>query len=164
METVFEPTGWHWLVLGAALVALEVIAPGVFLLWLGLAALAVGSLVLVLPDITWPYQLLLFTLASLALVLAVRHFLLRHPVLGEPSTLNRRGEQYLGRVFAVESPIVNGYGRIRVGDGTWRVTGREDSEVGSLVKVTGMAGSVLVVERVQPLVKPESAPCAAKSE
>lgn len=153
MELLLQPTGWHWLVLGTALMALEVFAPGVFLLWLGLAAMATGGLVLVFPDLPSPYQLLGFTLSSLATILIVRHFLRRNPIGSEQPLLNRRGAQLVGRVTELISPIVNGYGKIKIGDSVWRVTGSEDCESGKLVKVTGVAGAVLVVELVRPLVE-----------
>ncbi len=35
---------WNWLIIGVVLMGIETFAPGVFMLWLGLAALIVGLL------------------------------------------------------------------------------------------------------------------------
>lgn len=136
---------WHWLVLGVVLVILEILSPGVFFLWLGIAAGAVGLLLTLAPGIHWPYQLLLFALFSLLSVLASRRYFRRFPIATDAPHLNRRGEQYLGRTFTLSAPILNGVGRIRVDDTTWKVTG-PDCPAGSRVWVSGVDGMVLQVQ------------------
>jgi len=135
---------WHWLVLGVVLVILEIFSPGVFFLWLGVAAGLVGLLLIVWPTLEWPYQWLLFSLFSLLSVLASRRYLKRHPIATDEPTLNRRGEQYVGRRFTLSVPIVNGSGRIRVDDSTWKITG-PDCPAGARVQVTAVNGVVLEV-------------------
>jgi membrane protein implicated in regulation of membrane protease activity len=66
------------------------------------------------------------------------------PQTDEP-TLNRRGEQYVGRVFTLEEAIVNGVGKIKVDDSIWKVMG-EDMDDGGKVKVIGIDGTVFKVE------------------
>ena len=63
----------------------------------------------------------------------------------EDSTLNRRLASYVGRRAEVVQPIVNGKGRIRLGDTLWIVQGK-DCPAGTMVTVTGVDGSELVVE------------------
>lgn len=141
---------WHWLVLGVVLVILEIFSPGVFFLWLGIAAGLVGLVLFVLPNIGWPTQLLLFALFSLLSVVASRRYLNRHPIETDEPTLNRRGEQYVGRRFTLSAPIVNGTGKIRVDDSTWKIRGPE-CPAGSRVRVTGVEGVVLTVECETPV-------------
>lgn len=136
---------WHWLVLGVVLVILEIFSPGVFFLWLGIAAGLVGLVLAVWPGIDWPYQLLLFAILSLTTVLASRHYFRRFPIGTDEPRLNRRGEQYLGRTFTLTGPIVNGTGRIRVDDTTWKISG-PDCPAGSRVRVSGVDGAVLQVD------------------
>ncbi len=136
---------WHWLVLGVVLVILEIFSPGVFFLWLGVAAGGVGLLLALWPGIDWPYQLLLFALLSLVTVLASRRYFRRFPIATDEPRLNRRGEQYLGRTFTLSAPIVNGTGRSRVDDTLWKITG-PDCPAGSQVRVSGVDGVVLQVE------------------
>lgn len=139
---------WHWLSLGLALAVIEVAAPGTFFLWLGIAAGLIGLLMLVAPDLGWQLQLILFGVLSIVSVGAGRAWLRRHPLKTEDATLNRRGEQYVGRVFVVDQAIVNGRGTVKVGDSLWRADG-PDAPAGARVRVTGIAGTVLQVEQAE---------------
>lgn len=138
---------WHWWILATIFVVLEILAPTVFFLWMGVAAGVVGLELLVFPDTDWRYQVLLFSVLSIASIVAWRAYLVRHPTKTDRPTLNRRGEQYVGRVFTLEEPIVNGVGRVRVGDTHWLVSG-EDSPRETRVRVVGSEGATLRVERV----------------
>jgi inner membrane protein len=138
---------WHWWVLGIGLIVLEVLSPGVFFLWIGIAAVLVGLLLLGLPHLTWEWQLLAFALFSVAAIALQRAWLVRHPIETDRPTLNRRGAQYLGRVFTLDAPIVDGVGKIRVDDTTWKVRG-QDCPGGTKITVTGVDGVVLLVDRI----------------
>ena len=137
---------WHWWVLGVVLLILEVFAPGAFFLWLALAAGIVGLVVMMIPAMAWEAQLLLFALLSVASFLLGRLWLRRHPIETDLPTLNRRGEQYVGRVFTLEEPVVNGNGKIRVDDTTWKIRG-DDCVSGTRVRVTGVDGTVLLIDQ-----------------
>lgn len=138
--------GWSWVILGMVLIGGEVLAPGVFLIWFGLAALLTGAVV-GLTDIGWQIAALVFAGFSLVSVLVGR-LLMRHKS-EEPDAatgLNDRGRQLIGRVFQLEATMLGGEGRIRVGDSSWRVTGPE-LLAGSEVKVVRVEGATLVVEK-----------------
>jgi inner membrane protein len=135
---------WDWFIAGGVLLVLEVVAPGVFMLWLGLAAILVGALSLVI-DWPWQAQFVAFAVFSLAAIPLWRR--LAHSV-GKPTDqpfLNRRTASYVGRVFTLERPIVDGIGTIGIDDTVWRVTG-PDAPAGSRVKVTRVDGAALHVE------------------
>ncbi|HEB59794.1 MAG TPA: NfeD family protein [Gammaproteobacteria bacterium] len=134
---------WHWWILGLVFVILEVFAPGAIFIWMGAAAGVVGLLELVF-DLDWKLQWGIFAVLSVASILAWRYYLKRHPTPTEQPVLNRRGEQYVGRTFTLEEPIVNGNGKIRVDDSTWKIEG-EDCPVGTKVEVTGVDGVILKV-------------------
>lgn len=139
---------WHWMILGLALAVVEVLAPGTFFLWLGIAAALTGLVLLVLPGTGWEIQLLIFGVLSVAIVAGWRFYLSRHPTQSDDSTLNRRGEQYVGRVFFLAEAITNGRGTVKVGDSLWRADG-PDLPAGARVRVTGIAGTVLQVEKAE---------------
>jgi membrane protein implicated in regulation of membrane protease activity len=139
---------WHWLVLAVALVALEIASPGVFFLWLGVAAAAVGAVLWLAPELSWQIQLLLFALLSVASIALARLLLRKRPIRTDEPALNRRGERYLDRVLILDTPIENGVGRVRVDDTLWRVEG-PDQPAGHRVRVTGVDGTVLRVEPVE---------------
>lgn len=136
---------WTWLIAGLILVGLETLAPGVFLVWLGVAAMltGVGDWLL---GMGWQANLILFAALALVSVLTGRA-LTRRPDEAEISnpTLNRRSAAMVGRVFTLDRPIASGEGRIRVDDSVWRVTG-PDLESGRAVRVLRVEGATLVVE------------------
>ncbi|RTZ76266.1 MAG: NfeD family protein [Gammaproteobacteria bacterium] len=139
---------WHWALLGIVLVILEILAPGIYLLWLGIAAGLVGALLWLFPELGWQAQFIAFAILSIASVALGRAWLARNPSPTDEPTLNRRGEQYIGRVVTLEEPIVNGRGKIRLDDTTWKIEG-PDCEAGSRVRISGTEGVVLRVEKAE---------------
>lgn len=138
---------WHWLVLGFGLLVLEMFLPtGFILLWLGAAAVIVGGIVWLVPSLDWQVEVAIWGLLSVAAILAWRHF---KPMgyADELPTLNRRGHSYVGRVFTLQEPIVNGIGKLRVDDSQWRITGA-DAPSGAKVRVTRAEGVALHVETI----------------
>jgi membrane protein implicated in regulation of membrane protease activity len=136
---------WHWLSLGAVLVAVEILAPGVYFLWLGIAALLVGGVSWLWPDLHWQYQVLLFALFCVADVALSRRWMRSRPDASDQPHLNRRGEQYVGRLLTIDQPIVDGVGRIHVEDTMWRATG-PDLPAGARVRIVGVDGATLKVD------------------
>lgn len=138
--------GWAWIVVGLALVGGEMLAPGVFLLWLGVAALVTGAFV-GLTGVAWQGAWLIFAGLAVACVLIGRA-VTRHRS-DEPDTasgLNDRGRQLIGKVFKLEATMTGGEGRIRVGDSSWRITGPE-LLAGTEIRVVRVEGATLVVEK-----------------
>ena len=131
--------GWLWAILGLVLIGGEVLAPGVFLIWLGLAALITGLAAALLP-MPWQAQLLAWAVLSLASVLIATRL---HWRGGEP-VLNRADRGLVGREAVLAEAIVGGAGALRLDDTYWRVTG-PDLPAGARVRVTGLAGTVLTV-------------------
>jgi membrane protein implicated in regulation of membrane protease activity len=140
---------WSWMVFGAVLLAVEVLVPGVYLLWLGIAAILTGTLSLALSGTAfwlWQTQIVVFLVLSIASVLVGRRFF---PANGTDDTdeplLNQRSQQLIGRTAILEEPISEGRGRIRLGDTLWRVSG-PDLPAGARVRVTGADGNQLIVD------------------
>lgn len=136
---------WHWLIVAVALVVLEIFSPGVFFLWLGVAAAVVGGVLWLMPELSWQTQFVLFAVFSVVSIGIARMVLVRRPIATDEPTLNRRGEQYVGRTLVLSEAIENGIGKVRVDDTQWRVSG-VDSPLGARVRVTGVDGAVLTVE------------------
>lgn len=146
MNSFFLSLGyWNWFILGAVLLALEVVAPGTFVLWLGVAAILVGLISLGL-DWSWQAQLVSFGVLSVISLVMWRKIGRSAEEPTDQPYLNRRAERFVGRVFTLDKPIASGSGTVRVDDTLWRVTG-PDSPAGSRVKVTRTEGALLVVER-----------------
>jgi inner membrane protein len=145
MTDMFVTLGtWNWLIFGIILMALEIVVPGVFLFWLGLAALLVGLLSFVIHP-SWQLQILMFAVFAAAAVPLWRR-MLRHS--REPNKthpfLNKRADALVGRVFTLEKPIIDGFGTIRIDDTVWRVAG-PDAPAGSRMKIVQADGASLTV-------------------
>jgi inner membrane protein len=137
---------WNWLIAAALLLAIELAAPGMFMLWLGVAAFLIGAVSFAI-DWPWQMQILAFALVSLALIPAYRHFAHKVEKPVDQPFLNRRAEAFVGRIFTLDKPIANGAGTIRIDDTVWRVTGA-DCGAGTRVRVTRTEGATLYVEPV----------------
>jgi membrane protein implicated in regulation of membrane protease activity len=140
------PEFWWWWIAGVVLLILEVMAPATFFLWLAIAAGIVGLLSWVIPSIGWEIQVLIFAVLSVVSVVAWRVWLKPHTVASDQPTLNRRGEQYVGRVLTLTEPIANGVGRIRVADATWGVEG-PDLPAGTRIRIAAVVGTRFRVEQ-----------------
>jgi len=136
---------WHWWILAGVLLILELTSPVFFFLWVGIAAAAVGLLLLVIPSMGIEMQLVLFGILSIVAVITWRKYREAHPPVSDQPLLNQRGRQYTDRVFTLDHPIINGVGKVVVDDSTWRVKG-PDLPVGTQVRVTGVDGVVFIVE------------------
>jgi inner membrane protein len=134
---------WNWLIFGFILMALELAAPGVFMFWLGLAALLVGLLSFVFTP-SWQTQLLMFAVFAVAAVPLWRRFAQKSTASKSNPFLNRRTDALVGREFTLEKPIVDGSGTVRIDDTIWRVAG-PDAPAGSRVRVVRADGASLTV-------------------
>jgi len=135
---------WHWWVLGFGLLIAEVLLPGTFCLWMGLAALVTGLAAWLIPGLHWQTEVVVF--AVLSFVAVGLWFRFKPMSKAAPDTgLNQRGRNYVGQVFELVEPISNGVGKARVEDTVWRVAGPELS-AGSKVRVLSVDGATLRVE------------------
>ena len=145
MENLVNNYGW-WL-LALLLIAMEMIAPGYFMLWIGIAAGAMGLVTLVVPHLSAIVQAVLFAALSIAACLVYWKFI--RPFAeqrDDQPLLNRRGQRMVGRRVVVIEPIVNGRGKVKVGDGQWLAEG-PDSPAGVEVEVVGVNGTTLQVRQ-----------------
>jgi inner membrane protein len=142
LDMLVKLGSWNWLIAGLVLMALELVVPGVFMLWLGLAGLLVGIISL-FTDWIWQVQVIAFAAFSLAAVPLWRR--LASETNAQSVFLNRRSDALVGRTFTLDRPIMDGSGTVRVDDTIWRVSG-PDCPAGSKVKVVRADGASLTVE------------------
>lgn len=146
-----ELAWWHWMVLGLGLGLLELVVPSFFIIWFGLGALLVGVAMLAAPGIAFSTQIVLWTLASVAMtVLWFRVFRKdggktrsgqANEVLGEIGVLVRAVEP-----LGVES----GRGEVRfqkpvMGSDVWPCLADEAIAAGERVRVLAVDGQLLKV-------------------
>ncbi|NIA71207.1 NfeD family protein [Pelagibius litoralis] len=139
---------WNWWVIGVFLIGIEVFAPGAVFLWMGIAAGVVGLVLLLVPELMWQMQLLLFAAVSVVSIVAWRFIVRNRPAAqSDQPMLNRRGASYVGRTFTLKEPITDGNGLLHIDDSRWKIEG-DDLPAGTKVKVVGIEGTVLQVQRI----------------
>ena len=143
MENLLDTYGW-WL-LALVLIGAEIIAPGYFMLWIGIAAGAMGVVTLIVPTMTAVTQAIAF--AGFAIASCAVYWRFIRPRIehrDDQPLLNRRAAKLIGQRFTVVEPIVNGRGKVRVGDGSWLAEG-PDAPAGAEVEVVAVDGTALKV-------------------
>jgi len=138
---------WHWWILAIACLSIEIFAPGAVFIWFSVSAAILGAILFVFPDLSWQWQITLFGVFSVLSIVGWRSYRQKVPEIDAHPALNKRGEELIGRVFTLSTPISDNYGKIHVDDTMWKVYG-SDCEVGQKVKVTSLNGTVLNVEHV----------------
>lgn len=135
---------WVWLSIGLALAALEMVVPGVYLIWLALAALVTGVLTFVL-DLGVAVQITNFIFLSLIAAFSAKRWLRDRPIQSADPLMNDRQGRMIGQTAVVTHALEGGSGRVRYGDGEWSARG-PDLAVGVRVRITGADGTRLIVE------------------
>ena len=146
MEYLSNIAYWHWLIFGLVLIVLEIFVPSAIFLWPGIAALVVGVLAFSAPDINWTILIAIWGVLSVIFAFGCQFYKKNRKSMEPESTLNRRGEQYVGRHFTLTRDIVNGTGELNVDDTRWKIVSHHDLPVGMKVKVIAVEGTSLRVE------------------
>lgn len=137
---------WFWFILTLVLLGLEMAIPGVIFMWLAIASVIVGGIVYIDGSIGWEVQFVVFSVLGIISVYAGRTYLRKNPIVSEDENLNDRGARYVGHKYVLERELINGEGKVRIGDSLWLVRGDFDAAVGTSVRVTGSDGIVLLVK------------------
>lgn len=133
-----------WLVFALVLMAGEMVIPEMFLLWLGFAALAVFGVLLGVPDLPLLWQGVSFGVFSALSIWVYLKFIRNRVGPSDQPLLNRRGEQLVGQVYPLEQAIVDGRGRLKIGDAFWVAEG-PDLPQGTRVRVLAVRSMSLQV-------------------
>ena len=141
----FKIVFWYWWALAAVLLIMEMTLPGVVFMFLAVGAVAAGLALLVVADTSIEIQLVIFAVISAASAVVLRPVLRRLQNEAGPNKLNVRADAMVGRTMVLDEPILRGRGRIKLGDGSWTVTG-PDMAAGTRVRVAAVDGAELRVE------------------
>jgi membrane protein implicated in regulation of membrane protease activity len=144
----FLASPWGWLLLAAVMAIVEILVPGTYMIWLSAAALATALTVAAVP-LTLDGQLASFAVWILVSLFASRQLKGRAPLVGDRPGLNRLSHRVAGETAVVTEAILDGRGRVRLGDSEWPVQG-PDCPPGTRVRVEGANGAVLQVTLISP--------------
>jgi membrane protein implicated in regulation of membrane protease activity len=145
---------WFWLILAVILGTAELLLPGVFLIWVAMAA-AITGLITFAADPPFAAQLAIFAVTAVAATLGGRRWYSANPIPSADPLLNDRAARLVGETVELTRAIVNGHGRARVGDSDWIASG-PDLAVGERVRITGNDGATLLVEPIALLPEKDS--------
>jgi inner membrane protein len=145
MQELFPMVGnWFWWIVAGALLLLELMTPGVFAMWLALAAASVG-ITEYFVDLTWQLELLAFAGFSLVYVYLARPWYSKTNLQkSDQPNLNQRIYAFVGKSFVLSEPIVNGHGKLDIEGTRWDVLGPNLAK-GATVRVTAVEGMKLRV-------------------
>jgi len=144
MEMLFENLNFmHWLVLGLSLIILELFLWTVFLLWIGASAITVSIFFYLMPDTSWPIQLLIFVALSLTSTSLAKRY---YPVKTVDDELHEKAKTFIGKECKVSS-IEDGIIKVQIGKSLLFARGTGLS-VGQVVKIVGVDDSTFIVELI----------------
>jgi membrane protein implicated in regulation of membrane protease activity len=149
---------WVWLTLGLLLAGLEMLVPGVYMIWLAAAAIITGVLTAAF-DLSLPAQVVDFVFLSLIIAFSARRFLRDKPIESQDPLMNRRGARLVGETAMVVQAIEHGSGRVKLGDSEWIAHG-PNVAAGERVRESGSDGAILLVEPLRLL--PDEGPAPAE--
>lgn len=135
---------WIWAIGALAAAVLEIVVPGAYLVWIALGA-AITALACFAFDLALTSQLVIFIVASSAACL-VGYFVYQRLIAPRAGNapLNQRELEMIGAQGVVFEAIVNGQGKVSLGDSVWIAEG-PDMPVGASVVVTALRGTIVIV-------------------
>lgn len=148
IESIFS-SYWYWLIAAGVLLILEILVPGIFLIWLGLGAALVSLFLLLFPDASLPWQLLVLVV-SISLSVLVGLKWQRRLLRQQPASLNLGLEGLVGRQAEVSQAFASGRGRIKLEDTSYTaLSDTAEMAVGQAVRI--VAATANGAFKVQPL-------------
>lgn len=135
----------NWFTVGIILIILEMLLPGMFLMWFGVSALLVGVITLIIT-MSMNAELILFAITSVLSVITVI-LIMRKVSPNTQSTVTQnlnqaRGSEFIGMTFTLDSKVINHEGKINIGDTAWLIKG-PDAEAGTHIEITHVENNTL---------------------
>ena len=145
MEILFDNLNFmHWLVLGLALIILELFLWTTFLLWVGASAITVSIVFYLIPDVGGLTKVFTFLAISVAATYLSKKY---YPIKTVDDELNEKAKTYIGKECKVSS-MEDGVIKVQIGKSLWFAEGT-DLSVGQSVKIVGVKASTFIVEQVR---------------
>jgi len=143
---------WLWIAAGAALMIAEVFLGSFFVFWAGLAAVLVGLVVLVAPELAMAMQITIWALLSGSL--GVGWFRYIKPMSRDRTKAGLSREALIGQIGQVlRPPTGDSRGLIRftvpiLGSDEWQILSEDPLAIGDRAHVTDLSGNALIVRKM----------------
>jgi hypothetical protein len=149
IEQAFDWT-WAWIIAGAIIAGLEILVPGIYLMWIGFGAVATGVVLARYPDLPLAWQMLVFAVSMLS-SLGIGFWIQRRSGRTRQARfLNREMKQMIGQTYVAVGPFVVGRGRIKVHDSSYAAVSDEAIAAGEIVKVVAIEDGRPKVVKASP--------------
>lgn len=149
MQWLAELSAWHWASLGIVLLIIEILGTAGFLIGSAIAAFLMSAIISFSPGMDWKWQLTIFSTSALVFsVIYLKRFARFNEDTDQPN-LNNRAAQHIGQRYTLREAIINGQGRIQVGDTFWKVNCAEDLAADTRIEVTAIDGMTLIVKAAE---------------
>lgn len=150
MSILENMTFWQWWILAFGLLGIQLLKPRTtFFAWMGIGAAISGLVQFLAPQLVWQWQVIIFSVFSLAAIGISKNYVKHHLLLITESDSRYSAEKLLDQIFTLHEPIQNGLGKIHLADTTYTIEG-EDMPGGSQVRVVGCDYTALRVSKVAP--------------
>lgn len=142
---------WHWLVLGLVLMMAEIFLPSFTILWFGAGAVLVGVILWLVPALSLTWQVFLWCVFSL--VLALLWFKYLKPLAVDKTKAGLSYESIINETgMVLKVPGDDNRGLLRfpapiLGNDEWVFICTQTLQPGERVRVTGVSGNSLIVEK-----------------
>ncbi len=149
MEWITQYIALTWFLVGAVLIFSELLLPGFIVIFFGIAAWLV-ALAIWAFDVSFNAQILIFTIASVVLILTLRRYFKRTfkgDTVGLDSTDRRIGQH----AEVVEAIPAVGTGRIQGLGSTWPAVADQPIAVGTPVVVVSVDESSATIIKVKEM-------------
>lgn len=129
---------WAWIIVGAVIAGLEIVVPGMFLMWIGLGAVATGIILARYPDLALEWQFLVFAVSMVSSI-AIGFWIQRRSGRTKHAKLmNREMKAMIGKTYVAIAPFAVGRGRIKVQDSSYAAVSEEEIDAGDIVRVVAI--------------------------
>ncbi len=138
----------EWSALGILLILLELFAPGVYLIWFGIAGIILAGMTYFDQSINLTAQLLSYSLVS-AITVIIGFYVYKLYMKNDSKTnhplLNDRSAQLIGRAVTVMADVKNGQTKVVAGDSVWLAETDDVFKAGDEALVTGVRKGVILI-------------------
>ncbi|MBK3519846.1 NfeD family protein [Carboxylicivirga marina] len=136
-----------WFIAGVALLLLEFIIPGVFILFFGIGAL-VTALCVYLFEPSLAVQFLIFSITSVLSLILLRSYLLKK-LYKMPDLVDDPDEEFIGETaYCLSNIQPDSDGKVEFKGTTWTASAGQEIIAGTKVKIIRKIGLILEVEAV----------------
>ncbi|WP_087021362.1 NfeD family protein [Thaumasiovibrio subtropicus] len=144
-------SAWHWVIIGLALLGLELTGTAGYLMWMGISALVVALISALLP-ISWQLEAICFVGIALFTTWIWWRYQHRSDVKEDASsTLNKRMDQLIGQSVELHEDINVGNCRIKLGDTYWSAISDGKYSAGTRLIIKDVDGTKLILAKPTPV-------------